>query len=150
MSPVSHQPSSSFLHPSLSGGATSSTHSSASVLGSYATEDPLETRVANISMEIAAAIAQGQAEDRSQQERELSEDALESEEAEDTETGGNRREQEDNGTVYEPGEEFEVAGGEEEDFEGEAEEDSEGGGEAFPEPLRKRKDRTVGSKRKRH
>jgi hypothetical protein len=144
MSPVSHQASSSFLQPSLSGVPTPSAHTSASVLGSYVTEDPLETRVVNISMEIAAAIAHAQAEDRSR-ERELSEDALESEEAEDTETGGNRREQEDYGTTHKPGEEAYAEGEVDEDSE-----EEERGEDAFPEPLRRRRGRKVGSKRKRH
>ena len=147
---MSHQASTSFIHHPLSGPSTSA-HASSSVLGGYTTEDPLETRVANISMEIAAAIAQAQAEDRGR-EQERSDEGLESEDAEEMGASGNQREWGDDGLRL--GQEDEAEEGDE-DAEGEV--DEEPGGEEedceeeFPEPLRARKgkERAVSSKRKR-
>jgi len=147
---VSHQASTSFIHHPLSGPSTSSAHASGSGLGGYATEDPLEARVANISMEIAAAIAQAQAEDRAQ-EPEESDDGLESEEVDDTGTGRTRRVRSGKDTAdTRAGQDIE---GGEEDAEGELDEDPGEGEdeEEFPSPLRGRKGKepAAGYKRKR-
>jgi hypothetical protein len=143
---VSHHASASFIHHPLSGPSTSA-HASGSGLGSYATEDPLETRVVNISMEIAAAIAQAQEEEKDR-EQDASDEALESEDAEEMGTGKNRRELGDDVVEQEAEED-------DEDADGDVDERAEGRGaeeeEEFPEPLRARKGNEpgIGFKRKR-
>jgi len=127
-----------YIHHPLSGPSTSSAHLSGAGLGSYATEDPLEARVTNISMEIAAAIAQAQAEDRDNRRAE-SDEGLDSEEVDET----GRRTQASGEVAVKPASQDEEGG--EEDAEGEVDEDvgdEEVGGEdddEFPEPLRARK-----------
>jgi len=121
---------------------------SGSGLGSYVTEDPLETRIANISMDFAAAIAHTQAEARERQRvRRQSDGALENEMG----ATGAARSRRQRGR-----EEFEGEGGEE-DAVGEVDDDNDDDegeeDDGFPQPLRAQKGKdsegTVGVKRKR-